>query len=280
MGLVRGRAYGGLVADRVNALIAELRDAILASSASGDWWRDDADVFDLVQHSVTRWADDLERSLRKVESAVSAARAHGSDPGSQPADELEEAFAQVVSARDKMISIAAQVLSVPSLRLHKEGVRFEPDESRVKALLSQLGSEKQAGRLKSRLDALADHPAVTLRNQILHALSPLGEAVAANCWFRTAQLDDRGGIVDWSRGPLFPEHTLEQGDIKPETIWAWAVGVLGEAQTLLIEATTALAKLIASVGTLGELQAVYRWPDGRVQLERPASDLLQRGLTQ
>lgn len=266
--------------DAIEDALEELSKAILSGRASSDWWSEDETVLDLVQHSIVRWVDDLGRSLRKVARAVSTVQAHSGDPGEQPADELEEALTQIVGARDKIVSIAAQVFAIPSLRLYKEGVRFEPDESRVKAFLSQLSSEKEAGRLKSRLDTLADHPAITLRNQIIHALSPLGGDVAANCWIRTAQLDDKGGIVAWGRGPLYPEHTLDQSDIKPETIRTWATGAVDKAQTFLLDATMALAKLIASVGTIGQMQPVYVRPDRRVQLERPKSDWLLQGLTE
>src|SRR5581483_1358787 len=175
-------------------------------------------------------------------------------------------------------------LSLASHRssLQKPGVKFEPRESAVKNKLSDLGAggTASAGVVKSRLDILAEHPAITLRNQIIRALSPLGE-VAASCWFRLAELDEKGGIRagGWSTHILYPKGSLDQGDIKPETIWNWVVASADEALVLLDEATDALATLVLEVGTITLPQAVYRWPNGRVQFDRPKSDWLQKGLT-
>jgi hypothetical protein len=160
-------------------------------------------VLDLVQHSLARWVDDLGRSLRRADTATAKARQHSGEPDEEMAEELEEAITQIGSARDKLVAVAALVFGVPSLVPQKPGIKFEPRDSAVKNTLSELGAagHAQAGQVKSRLDRLDDHPAITLRNQILHALSPLGN-VAENCWIRRADLDEKGGIRvgGWSRG--------------------------------------------------------------------------------
>jgi hypothetical protein len=260
--------------------IEELREALLAATVTDEWWIEDGQAFDLVQASIVRWVDDLGRARQKVERALEAAEAHSGDPDEQLADELEETLLQITSARDKIVAITAQLLGVPSLVRHKKGVRFEPSESAVKNTLSDIGAagQPQAGRLKSRLDKLSDHPAIALRNQITHALSPLG-SVVENCWIRKAYLDDKGGIRLWERGPLYPEGTLDQEDIQPQTIWAWVTRSAREAYTLLTEATKALARLTASIETIAPPQAVFIWPDKNVQFDRPKSDWLERGLT-
>jgi hypothetical protein len=269
------------VATSQEEAVSELREAVLATRASNEWFNDDRQVPDLVQHSVARWVDDLGRSLRRADTATAKARQHSGEPDEEMAEELEEAITQIGSARDKLVAVAALVFGVPSLVPQKPGIKFEPRDSAVKNTLSELGAagHAQAGQVKSRLDRLDDHPAITLRNQILHALSPLGN-VAENCWIRRADLDEKGGIRvgGWSRGPLYPKHTLDQGDIKPETIWNWAVTSSEEAIALLIEATDALAKLVQAVGEIKPPQAIYRWPDGKVQFERPKSDFWERGL--
>ena len=193
--------------------------------------------------------------------------------------ELEEALTQLGSARDKLIAVAAQVFGVPSLVLQKPGIKFEPRDGAVKNALSALGAagHAQAGQVKSRLDVLDDHAAIALRNQILHALSPLAQ-VAENCWIRTAELDEKGSIRFWTRGPLYPRNTLDQGDIQPETIWKWAVTSAEEAITLLVETADALAKLVKAVGEIAPPQAIYHWPDGKIDFERPKSNFLQHGL--
>jgi hypothetical protein len=68
--------------------------------------------------------------------------------------------------------------------------------------------------------------------------------------------------------------TLDQGDIRPETIWAWAVASAVEAIGLLVDAILALAALVGSVGEIAPPQAVYRWPDRRIAFQRPKSDQL------
>ena len=158
-------------------------------------------------------------------------------------------------------------------------MKFEPKGGAVKGALSKLGADgnAQAGQVKKQLDVLDDHAALALRRQIIHALSPLGE-LAENCWFRRADLDEKGGIRAWSNSRLLPKGTLDQADIKPETIWKWAVVSVEEALGSLVAATEALRKLITSVGEIAPPQPVYVWPDGRIAFERPKSDWLERGL--
>lgn len=262
-------------------VVAELREAVLATRASDEWFDDDRQmVFDLVQFSIARWVDDLGRSLRRAVKAIEKAREHTGEPDEEMAEELEEALTQIGSARDKVVAVIALVFGVPSLALQKPGMKFEPKGSAVKGALSKLGAEghAQAGQVKKQLDALDDHVGISLRNQIIHALSPLGK-LAENCWFRRADLDEKGGIIAWSRSRLLPRGTLDHGDIKPETIWKWAVESAEDAIGLLVEATEALTKLVKAVGEIAPPQAVCVWPDGRIIFQRPKSDWLDRGLT-
>lgn len=248
---------------------AELCEAIRATRPGNGWRQDDLLAFDVVQGSLLRWTDDLHRSLKKTHRALDDARGFEDGTHEDAADAIEEALTHVVSARDKIVSIAAQVLGLPSLWLYKKGVRFEPNETALKNKLSEIGAaEPRAGRLKSRLDTLGGHPAVVLRNQILHALSPVG-GVSENCWIRKAVLDEKGSIEGRDRGPLYPEGVLDLENILPPTVWNWAIESAEEAEPLLLEATKALARLTASIGTIGELQTVYRWPDGQIVLEKP-----------
>lgn len=235
--------------------VAALREAVLACRASDEWFNDDQQmVFDLVQFSIARWVDDLGRSFRRAATAIEKAREHTGEPDEEMAEELEEALTQIGSARDKLVAVIALIFGVPSLVPQKPGMKFEPKESAVKAALSKLGADghAQAGQVKKQLDALNDHVALSLRNQIIHALSPLTD-LAENCWFRRADLDEKGGIIAWSRSRLLPRGTLDQGDIKPETIWMWAVESAQEAIGLLVEATEALTKLVASIGEIRRL---------------------------
>lgn len=262
------------------ATVAALREAVLACRASDDWSNDDRRmIFDLVQASIARWVDDLVRSLHRATRAIEKTREHSGEPDEDMAEELESALTQIGSARDKIVSVIALVFGVPSLVPQKPGMKFEPKEGTVKGVLSKLGGdgEAQAGQVKKRLDALDDHVALSLRHQIIHALSPLAE-LAENCWFRRADLDEKGGIRAWSNSRLLPRGTLDQEDIKPETIWKWAVESAEEAIGLLVKAIDALTKLVVSVREIAPPQPVYVWPDGRIVFERPKSDWLERGL--
>jgi hypothetical protein len=178
-----------------------LHQAVLGCRASDEWMTDDRqNIFDFVQFSIARWADDLGRSLRRAATAISKAREHGGEPEEEMAEKLEEAFTQLGSARDKLVAVVALVFGVPSLVPQKPGMKFEPKEGVVKGLLSKLGADGHfhAGQVKKQLDALDDHVALALRHQIIHALSPLGD-LAENCWFRRADLDEKGASV---RGPV------------------------------------------------------------------------------
>jgi hypothetical protein len=268
---IRAASYGQTVANVVERAVSELREAILAARESDEWFGENRIIYDVVQRDIARWADDLGRSLRIIDEVLGATNNHSGEPDETMRDLLESAFVHVVSARDKLLAIAVQILGIPSLWPYKKSVCFEPDETALKRELSALREHRQAGQVKDRLDELAGHPAIKLRNQIIHALSPIG-GVAPNCWIHTAHLDDKGGVLSWRPGPLYPEHTLEQGDLGPETIWRWATALVAEARELLLEATTELASLIGSIGTLAMPQPVYRWPDGRVQLTCPMSE--------
>jgi len=267
---IRAAGYGQTVADVVERTVSELREAILAARENDEWSGENRLIYDVARRDIARWADDLGRSLRKVDQVLRATNSHSGEPDEAMRDLLESAFVHIASARDKLLAIAVQILGIPSLRSYKKSVRFEPDETALKRVLSELRRFRHAGQVKDRLDKLAGHPAIMLRNQIAHALSPIGE-VAPNCWIRTADLDKKGGVLAWRPGPLYPEGTLDQGDLGPKTIWRWATASAAEAHGLLLEATTELASLIGSIGTLPMPQALYRWPDGRVQLTRPKS---------
>lgn len=268
------------MAPQSDRAVEHLRDAVLACRASDDWWIEDRQAFDLFRYSISRWVDDLGRSLNRSAAAIEKARAHSGEADEEISFQLEEALTQIGSARDKLVAVAAQLFGVPSLVPQKPGIKFEPRDTAVKKALSRLGREgrRYAGQVKKRLDALDRHDAISLRNQIIHALSPLGQVVE-NTWIRRADLDEKGGIRVWDRGPLYPKGTLDQEDLKPETILGWAVGSAAEALDLLAEATQALAKLAREVGEITPPQPIYVWPDGKIVFERPKSDWLERGLT-
>jgi len=175
--------------------------------------------------------------------------------------------------------VAAQVFGSDRLRRDKPGVRFDPNESALRHRLSELGAEgfARAGTLKTLFEQIAEHPALALRNGVVHALAPFPE-LAEVCWIRKAHLDEKGGIVAWERGPLYPEGSLDQGDAKPWTLFRWARTSTEDGFVRLIELTETLAALVSDVGVVEPPASVFIWPDGRVQFERPTNAWLLSGL--
>jgi hypothetical protein len=248
------------------AAVDRLRAAVWATRPDSEWATSDTEVFDLVQGSIVRWVDELGNTFTRLAQAIATA----SDETDIEA--LEDALVRAVSARDKVRSIGIRVLGPGSLKLYKQSVRFDPAESSLRRALSEAAADgiTSAGRAKTLFEQLADHPAVLLRNDVVHALSPLTE-IADICWVKTAHLDERGGITYWNRSALYPEGTLEQANLLPETLYAWALGCAVEVSDLLVETASALAEVIESAGVIVAIPKIYRWPDGRYQLEDPRS---------
>jgi hypothetical protein len=55
--------------ERALAAATGLREAILATSASDNWYSDEGMIVDLVQHSIGRWAYDLAQTFRELAEA-------------------------------------------------------------------------------------------------------------------------------------------------------------------------------------------------------------------
>lgn len=244
--------------------VDRLRSAVWGARPDEGWLSEDLVVFDVIQGSIARWVDDLGGSLQRLARSIRQARAE------DDVSAVEDALIQAVSARDKLRAVAVRALGAKSLVLYKSGVRFSPSESDLRRELGELGEAgiASAGRTKSQFEQLADHPAVTLRNEIIHALTPFPE-LADVCWVKVANLDDRGGIVSWQRQVLYAEGSLDQGNALPETLYEWAISTAEGAFELLVSTTTALAEVVENVGTISPLPDCFVWPDGRAQLEDP-----------
>jgi hypothetical protein len=263
------------------AATAKLREAILAIRPSDNWFSDEAIVVDLVQHSIGRWALDLAQTFRELADALGrvAAAADSQDVSDHgPVGDLELALMKVVSARDALRAIAAQVFGSDRIRLVKPGVSFDPNESSLRRRLSELGASGfvHAGKLKAMFEQIAEHPAISLRNDVVHASLPFPT------WPRRAglgrhNLDKKGGILAWERGPLYPARSLDHGDIKPSTLFRWAHTSGEDGFIELIKLTETMATLVSETGVVEPPASVYIWPDGRLQLERPSSDWLSSG---
>lgn len=259
--------------DPALAAVERLRAAVLATRASGNWFSDQLDRVDLVQHSVARWVTDAGATFREFDSSLRHAVASPDReevPDHDPIGTLEDAIVRAVAVRDRLRSLAALVFGSKCLNVSGRTVRFEPNESDLRRRLGDLAANgaAHAGRVKTLFEQAAEHPAVGMRNDVIHALSPFPELVET-CWINIARLDSRGGIVSWSPGPLYPKGTLDQADAQPWTLYGWAVDTAEDAFGLLVELTDELAALVEEVGEIEPPPAVYLPPAGQALLDRP-----------
>jgi hypothetical protein len=227
---------------------------------------------DVARGSLQRWARNLGDSLRLVAGALEAAPVTAptddSEDAAKAVERLADGIVQVGAAKDRLYAITTQALGIPYLEPWRRGVRFFPNENRIRAELNDLAKGSgAAGALKARLDRLEGHPAIDLRNDIVHAIRAFPQLVET-CWIRQASLDDRGGVVGYSIGPLYPSGSLDLDDALPETLWTAARSVCDEALGILLEATVALTKVIQE-SPLAAPQTVYVDPQGRISTHDP-----------
>jgi len=251
----------------------DLEAAIWAAARSEEWLSADHDKFDLVQGGIVGWVKDAASAMERLAESLRVASAVSDEdegPSAEALDALEDALVRAASVRDKLRAVAALVLGVPSLETYKRGVRFKPREKAIRRALSEAGASGSVhpGRVKALFEQVANHPAIVLRNDIIHAFAPFPQ-LSDLCWLKTAHLDDGGGIVSWDGGPLYPEGTLDLPDLLPWKLFNWALTVAEDVLGTLAELTEALAAMVMELGVIAPPQSVYRWPDGRIQFERP-----------
>jgi hypothetical protein len=251
----------------------ELEAAIWAAACREDWLSADHATFDLIQGGIVGWVKDAASGMERLAESLQVASAvseKDEGPSAEALDALEDALVRAASVRDKLRAVAALVLGVPSLETYKRGVRFKPREKAIRTALSEAGASGslQPGRVKALFEQVADHPAIVLRNDIIHAFAPFPQ-LSELCWIKTAHLDERGGIVGWDGGPLYPEGTLDLPDLLPWTLFNWALTAAKDVLGTLTELTEALAAMVMELGVITPPQSVYRWPDGRIQFEQP-----------
>ena len=196
-------------------------------------------------------------------------------PTERGGDSLELCLTHEVAAREKLVAVLAQFLGVPSLDKYKSGIRFFPRERRVRNELQQRAQtgSSEAGALLQALIAFDELPAIGLRNQLAHGVMFL-PTVTEICYFRIETL----GLITASPGGskmqyLLPEGMLDQGDLLPETLFAWVERDAREALEAFDELIALTTRLVERVGELAPVTAVYRVP-GRAGylLELPSPD--------
>lgn len=259
--------------ERATEAASRLADAVRATRASDEWPSKHLHVFDVVQASVARWAQDTATTFAEYADALGEATASPDReevPNHDPVSALEESFMRAVGVRDRLRSLAALVVGSRCLRLDGPGVSFEPNERDLRRRLGDLAEARmrRAGAVKTLFEQVADHPAIRIRNDVLHALAPFPELVET-CWINKVRLDERGNVKFDGLGPLYPAGTLDHDDASPMRLYRSALETSEEAFELLVRLTTELATLIEELGDLQMPPSVYVTHDGSALLERP-----------
>ena len=260
--------------DQINEAVEALDQAIEQAEPDPIWFDEVATGLglDAARGSLRRWARGLGDSLRRIADALEAtpvtAPTGDGEGTAKEVERLADGIVQVGAAKDRLYAIATQALGVPYLEPWRRGVRFFPNENRIRAKLNDLATGSgAAGALKSRLDQLEGHAAIDRRNDIVHAIRAFPE-LAETCWTRRASLDDRGRIVGYSIGPLYPSGSLDLDNALPETLWTEARSVCDEALGILLDATVALTKVIQE-SPLAAPQTVYVDAEGHIWTHDP-----------
>jgi hypothetical protein len=249
-------------ADELAAALGEIReiDGYPRGGGLDDLWPTFA------RENLARWGADLRRAAQR---AVDARAEASAEPLSDDSvDAIERATWRLAGTRDKLRAIISLALGVPALRLDRPGVRFAPDHRKIARRLEEVGNA-DALRLRDLFDQIAELPAIDLRNQISHSLSPVPEA-AEVCWIDIAILDAQNGIIAWDTSTrLFAENVLDQGSLDPQTLYDFAIGAVDDALALLGEGISVASAVVRAHGKLHQPYAVFKREDGTLYLERP-----------
>jgi hypothetical protein len=231
--------------------------------------------------AILRWAQDVQRYFGLVQRDVDMAQAH---PLSQEGvNELEAALWRLGAARKSLLAVCFLGLGARTLEpahIHvggkvikdkiKRSVQFELHAELLDAKLTELGKVHQAASELNRLLVdLAEHAAITLRDEITHSLAPIGEPPALclfELWFVDGGKRWRVDTVNF----LWPRRIGEKKGITREDLWAETVDAIQDARALVIRAVTKLNELFAAVPLARQPPRVYSdVQTGRATIEDP-----------
>lgn len=99
-----------------------------------------------------------------------------------------------------------------------------------------------------------------LRNQVAHSVSVL-PAITEVCWVHVADVgllsgEPMAGQLHF----LYAEGTLDQPDLRPETLFTWVAKASQDAGLQLGIVVEALASFVRATGAIAPPVAVYRVP--------------------
>lgn len=217
---------------------------------------------------IANWVDDAARACVRIARTLDLVDAEGDTDEAR--DQIEAALWRISAAREKLEAVFVLCFGIASLDPYgTQSVRFEPNTDGIRAKLRELAAAHPAARELGELGKrLAEHPAVTLRDQLSHQLASIVD-VAELCWLDIAHMR-RGGINAWSGGPLYAENTIDAGPLTREAIWARGVGHVQECFELLVRTFELMAELVRDAAVLEPPQRLWKDEDtGHISTSDP-----------
>jgi hypothetical protein len=227
---------------------------------------------------LNQWIDDLSATASSAAASIEAA-ASSARPG-DGADALEYALWRIDSAADKLMVVIALALGVQVLRVSKagSGVVFRPSPKLVLARLAELRAGSPAAtRLNALLQELHQHPARDLRNEVSHALSPVGD-LRPLCHFAIVYLTAGHRQLSQARMLYGGAALWDAEDMTADAVWHRTLAMTRDAFDLLVRAMVATADLVTDAGSLAPPPTVFHNLDqGKTLLADPGPTYGQLG---
>jgi hypothetical protein len=213
------------------------------------------------------WAIDLDRRLNEIEQALDEAQSLGLPKGLPSA---ENALWRLSAGRKSLQALCCLTLGVATMEPGdiylngrpikdkvKKSVQWNLDGKKLGKKLAEVGGTYPiAAELNALLVDLAEHPAVTLRDEISHSLAPIGGAPTL-CLFELWGVEGDALIRPHELKYLWPRRMGEKPGITREELWPHALSAIKDAYGILIDAVGKLSGLIQLTGLHRESQRVY-----------------------
>lgn len=213
------------------------------------------------------WVLDLERRLTEVAQSVDRAEKRGLPDGLVDA---ENALWRLSLARKSLQALCFLVFGVRTMQpgfIHKNGrpikepvkkaVECELHADQLDRRLRQLSTDHPlAGELNALLIELAEHDAITLRDETTHSLAPIKNAPAL-CYFVVDDVDGDRLIESRELRFLWPRRMNDKPGITAAELWPDALREIRDALDIVLRSTEKLTSLIKELGIHREPQRFY-----------------------
>jgi hypothetical protein len=214
------------------------------------------------------WAIDLDSRLTEVQQGLNQADQRGLPEGLPDA---ENALWRLSAARKSLLALCFLTLGVPTMEpglIHKGGrpvksaiktsVQWELHADLLDRRLKELSAKQPvAGELNGLLIELAEHDAITLRDEVTHSLAPIKSAPPL-CVFVLWGVDGDRLLVPRELKFLWPRGMNDKPGITAKELWPDALAEIRDALGILLRATEKLTELIQQVGIEREPQRFFQ----------------------